>query len=125
MNEIDLLKTTPGMGTLELLKILNPVRCLAFGHSVKSMPQTFWATAVAGETGELCNAIKKQERGDPGDWDKEIAKEAADIVIYLDLLCTLKGIDLCEAIKSKFDEVSDRVGSSVKFNPQNCQFPNG
>lgn len=102
------------MNTLETLRILNPKRCKAFGHSVFEKPITFWSTAVAGEVGELCNFIKKQERGDVVD-DIDIAKEAADIVIYLDLLCTHKNIDLCKAVRQKFNEVSDRVNSDIKF----------
>jgi NTP pyrophosphatase (non-canonical NTP hydrolase) len=104
--------------TLYRLKMLNPERCKAFGHSVDQMPLTFWATAVAGETGELCNLIKKMERGDKYPftyWQNEVGKEAADIVIYLDLLCTKIGIDLEKQIISKFNEVSDRVKSPIKL----------
>lgn len=106
------------MNTLEKLKHLNPERCKAFGHTVTEMPVTFWATALAGETGELCNIVKKKERGDSipdGAYKEMVAKEAADIVIYLDLLCTHEGIDLARAIREKFNEVSDRVNSPVKF----------
>jgi NTP pyrophosphatase (non-canonical NTP hydrolase) len=39
----------------------------------------------------------------------DIAKESADIVIYLDLLCTREGIDLGVEIVKKFNEVSKRV----------------
>ena len=102
------------MGTLELLAVLNPVRCQAFGHSVESMHVTFWTTAIAGETGELCNWVKKMVRGDKID-KKDIEKECADIVIYLDLFCKHQGINLCEVIKAKFNEVSDQIGSGVKF----------
>jgi len=102
------------MNTLERLKLLNPERCKAFGHTIESMPVTFWSTALAGEVGELCNFIKKRERGD-GDFKNAIAKEAADVVIYLDLLCTKLGIDLCVSIRQKFNEVSDEVNSKIKF----------
>lgn len=102
------------MGTLEILSEINPIRCKSFGHSVDDMSVTFWATALAGEVGELCNFIKKKERGDAIDIN-DIGKEAADVVIYLDLLCTLLNINLCDFIKLKFNEVSDRVNSDVKF----------
>lgn len=46
---------------------------------------------------------------------EEIGKEAADIVIYLDLLCTREGIDLGAEIVKKFNEVSDRVKCGVKI----------
>lgn len=101
---------------LEKLRVLNPERCKAFGHSVDAMPLTFWATAVAGESGELCNIIKKIERGDKiANARDEIGKEAADVVIYLDLLCTKIGIRLEDYIKLKFNEVSDRVKSPIKL----------
>lgn len=38
-----------------------------------------------------------------------LAKEAADIFIYLDLFCTKNNINLWEAIKSKFNQVSDEM----------------
>lgn len=40
-------------------------------------------------------------------------KELADVVTYLDILAMQLDIDLGEATKSKFNEVSDRVGSYV------------
>jgi hypothetical protein len=98
------------------LRRLNPERCKAFGHAVTDMPITFWSTAVAGETGELCNWIKKMERGDNIPAIKhEIAMEAADIVIYLDMLCFHQGIDLQGAIVRKFNETSNRVKSPIKL----------
>jgi NTP pyrophosphatase (non-canonical NTP hydrolase) len=98
------------------LRRKNPERCKAFGHAVHDMPVTFWATALAGETGELCNLIKKVERGDNIlSIHEQLSKEAADIVIYLDLLCTKLDIDLQAAIIQKFNEVSDRVNSPIKL----------
>lgn len=110
-------KSTPLFyDTLQRLRIANPQRCVAFGHTVDDMPLLFWSTAVAGETGELCNLIKKHKRGDniPGIHEK-IGDEAADIVIYLDLLCTKLGLNLEEFIVKKFNEVSDRVKSPIKL----------
>ena len=50
-----------------------------------------WGCALSGETGELCNVIKKIHRGDftlkEANEKELIADEAADVVIYLDLLC--------------------------------------
>jgi NTP pyrophosphatase (non-canonical NTP hydrolase) len=98
------------------LRRLNPERCKAFGHAVTDMPITFWTTAVAGEAGELCNWVKKMERGDNIPAIKhEIAMEAADIVIYLDMLCFHQSIDLQGAIIKKFNEVSDRANSPIKL----------
>lgn len=99
---------------LTQLKQKNPERCKYFGHTVESMPLTFWACAVGGETGELLNLIKKQERGDLIQI-KDIAYEMADIIIYLDLLATKMGINLTVSIVEKFNQVSDRVNSPIKI----------
>lgn len=76
-----------------------------------------WSNATLGELGELANLIKKVERGDitldaarPA-----IAKEMADVQIYLDLFAFRAGVDLSAATVAKFNEVSDRVGCDVKL----------
>lgn len=79
-----------------------------------------WMVAVSGETGELANVLKKLKRGD---FDKEealpqIANEAADIVIYLDILCKQFGINLGSAVMDKFNAVSERVGSTVRLDEE-------
>ncbi len=73
-----------------------------------------WSNALAGETGELCNWVKKVRRGDNVNME-ELGKELADIVIYADLLAEKLGLDLGECVKAKFNEVSERVHSSVKI----------
>lgn len=73
-----------------------------------------WSNAIAGETGEMCNWVKKIRRGDNIDV-KEVGKELADIVIYADLLADKLGLDLETCIREKFNEVSERVHSSVKI----------
>jgi hypothetical protein len=75
---------------------------------------TDWACALAGETGEACNLIKKLRRGDAIDTE-DIGKELADVVIYADLLAARLGIDLGEAVVQKFNEVSDRYGYAGKL----------
>jgi len=76
-----------------------------------------WMTAVAGEVGEAANMLKKVRRGDmtieearPG-----LAKEFADIVTYLDILAKQSGVDLGQATIEKFNEVSRKVGSTVRI----------
>lgn len=123
------------MNVLEELKKVNERRSAeGFGFQLSDWRLSQWSNAVAGETGELCNIIKKVERGDfhkrpenasnnpeynnayaAAQYREEIGKEAADIVIYLDLLCTREGIDLGAEIVKKFNEVSDRVGSTIKI----------
>jgi NTP pyrophosphatase (non-canonical NTP hydrolase) len=73
-----------------------------------------WSNALAGEVGEACNLIKKLRRGEVVNKD-DIAKELADVVIYSDLLAVQFGIDLGQAVRDKFNEVSARVGSKIEL----------
>lgn len=74
-----------------------------------------WFQALVGEVGEYANLRKKFERGDISEafFITEASKELADIQTYLDLLAFRLGIDLGEATRLKFNEVSERVGSNV------------
>ena len=98
----------------EKLREANVKRCEAVFHPLDSWSPTDWACALAGEVGEACNLIKKLRRGEPID-RLEIGKELADAVIYLDLLAARLKIDLGEAVRQKFNEVSDRRGSDIKL----------
>lgn len=77
-----------------------------------------WFVALTGEVGELGNYLKKIKRGDflPADMERvgiAIAKELADVQIYLDLLAWKLNVDLGRATIAKFNEVSDRVECPV------------
>jgi NTP pyrophosphatase (non-canonical NTP hydrolase) len=87
-----------------------------------------WLQAVTGELGEYSNWRKKYERGDidRAEFAKHAAKELADVATYLDILAMRcldtpsgavdgVGIDLGKAVQDKFNEVSCRVGSSVRL----------
>jgi NTP pyrophosphatase (non-canonical NTP hydrolase) len=90
-----------------------------------------WMNAVTGEVGECAGELKKAARGDYGptakcamngypEWmpdevRQKIAKEMADVVVYLDILAVQFGIDLGNAVMSKFNEVSNRVSSTVSI----------
>jgi len=99
---------------LKQLSAANKDRCQIFGHELNDWSAPEWGNAVAGETGELCNKIKKLHRGDVIDLE-DIGREAADVVIYLDLLCQRLGIDLQTAIVNKFNEVSEKKGSPIQL----------
>jgi len=73
-----------------------------------------WGNALAGETGEMCNLIKKIRQGREVDV-KDVGKELADIVIYADLIASQLGLNLSDCLQQKFNEVSDRVHSSIKI----------
>ncbi len=76
-----------------------------------------WLQAVVGEVGEYANLRKKFERGDMDEatFREEAARELADIQAYLDILAFRLGIDLGEATRDKFNEVSERVGSDSRL----------
>jgi NTP pyrophosphatase (non-canonical NTP hydrolase) len=73
-----------------------------------------WAVATAGELGEALNLLKKRRRGE-AIATRHLADELADTLIYLDLLAESLGIDLGEAVKEKFNRVSERYGVKVKL----------
>lgn len=83
-----------------------------------------WAMCVGGEAGELLNTLKKWCEGDTKIYVrgekvplnlKVIGDEIADIVIYADILAEKLGLNLGECVRSKFNEVSERVGSAVRL----------
>ena len=100
--------------TFNELRQANVERCEQSFHQVNDWSPTDWATALAGEIGEACNLIKKRRRGEEVA-DELIAHELADAVTYIDLLAARLGIDLGEAVRAKFNLVSDRVGSQIKL----------
>ncbi len=108
------------------LRAANVERCERHYHPVADWSLTDWLTCAAGELGELAGAIKNIRRGEverrenghaiPSLSIGAIAEEAADVVIYLDLLCARAGVDLGAAVRAKFNSVSDeRLRSSVRL----------
>lgn len=76
-----------------------------------------WSNAVMGELGEAANIIKKVKRGDMtlDEARPSLAKELADVQTYLDILAFRAGINLGEATRDKFNEVSKRVGCDIRL----------
>jgi NTP pyrophosphatase (non-canonical NTP hydrolase) len=79
-----------------------------------------WGNALAGETGEACNVIKKIRRLEEGFAREDsrgrdellaaLARELADVVIYADLTCTYHGFPLGPWVAKKFNETSVKWG---------------
>jgi len=73
-----------------------------------------WVMATVGELGELANVLKKVLRGDfdpkSPEVRKMIADELADVAVYLDLLAFNVDVDLGEAVMSKWNETSRKLG---------------
>jgi NTP pyrophosphatase (non-canonical NTP hydrolase) len=84
------------------------------GFTLDAWSPTDWACAVAGEVGEACNLIKKLRRGEIVSLE-DIGFELADAVISIDLLAARLDIDLGEAIREKFNIVSERRGSNARL----------
>lgn len=103
----------------EALRDVNLRRVSSFGHGNldEGWNPAEWDCALAGETGELCNLLKKLIRhpSDPTPAELELmcAKELADVIIYADLLAAKLDIDLGAAVRDKFNEVSDRHGYGI------------
>lgn len=101
--------------TFSELRKANVERCTkSFKHNLFQWSPLEWGGAMAGECGEACNLLKKMKRGENVDI-KDIAHEIADMVVYADLLSAALGIDLGEAVREKFNIVSDRKNSKVKL----------
>jgi NTP pyrophosphatase (non-canonical NTP hydrolase) len=84
-----------------------------------------WAVAMAGEAGEVCNAVKKLRRVEDeianiSDADrqlstrdaaiKKIGEEIADTFLYLNLLAVRLGLHLPSEVVQKFNATSERYG---------------
>lgn len=75
---------------------------------------------LAGESGEVCNLIKKIRRArlgmQPTDVSySDVADELADVIICVDLLAMDLGIDLSKAVKNKFNESSEKFNLETKI----------
>jgi NTP pyrophosphatase (non-canonical NTP hydrolase) len=114
-----------GTLTIRFLQYINTKRAERW-HGLKSWSALEWAGAMAGEAGEACNAAKKLKRiedeianinledgrslTDRESASAKIVDEIADTVIYGVLLAERVGMDLEEAIRSKFNRKSEEYG---------------
>lgn len=121
----DEIKAKPSLA-FEQLRKANVARCEEVFHTVEAWSPAEWATAFAGEAGEVCNAVKKLRRlqdgtntaKDPQTVQEAIAqigKELADTIIYADLLGARLGIVTQNVVIDKFNEVSDRMECDIKL----------
>lgn len=105
-------KTNQKRLTFEAFQALNSRRCDVAFPMCWDWTLNDWAVALAGESGELCNLLKKIKRGDltvRGERQALLA-ELADIMTYCDLMMTKLGASTADEIQKKFAEVSQRVG---------------
>lgn len=102
------------------ISIVNLKRALRWHpQGLNSWSLSDWYTALAGESGEAGNVIKKLNRvrdgivgnkESPEQLEQMLADELADVYLYLDLLAQAAKIDLPTAIERKFNAVSERHG---------------
>jgi NTP pyrophosphatase (non-canonical NTP hydrolase) len=83
-----------------------------------------WLQAVMGELGEYANLRKKVERGDLTieDARNDLADELADVVIYLDILASQLGVNLGEAIISKWNRTSEKVRAPIYIDAEDWHY---
>lgn len=76
-----------------------------------------WYTAMSGEVGELGNFLKKIRRGDFTVEDERllVARELADVAIYLDILAFRCGVDLGEAVMEKWNQTCRNQGINLRL----------
>lgn len=116
-------------GFLQKLRRLNIERQKEWDPNNKAT-LSFRGLEFAGEAGELASKIKKLARKTEfdlvgSDYDMaDIEEEVGDVLITLDLVCQMMGIDIEKVTIDKFDKTSDKVGMSTKFNSNSKQDEN-
>jgi NTP pyrophosphatase (non-canonical NTP hydrolase) len=74
------------------------------------------ALGLAGESGEVCEKIKKHLRGDydiSGDLINEVEKELGDVLWYIANLATDLGLNLDNIASKNIDKLRDRERRNV------------
>lgn len=94
-----------------------------FNHKLTDWSLSDWMTAITGELGESANVVKKLNRirdGIPGnketkeELEAKLARELADVFIYLDLTFQRLGLNLGIVVAEVFNAKSDQIGSSIR-----------
>lgn len=106
--------------TFDSLTAANIARQKEWDTGTEPLSLSFKGNELAGETGELCNVLKKLERerlGIPGSRDtvEHAAEEMADVIICVDLIATHLGVDLWEAVAKKFNATSEKNGMKTRL----------
>lgn len=119
-----IIKRTPVGLDLNLLRVVNVARSVdsvGFDHPLAAWSVAEWTNAVCGEAGEAANTakkllrIRKRTRGNK-DADTEQAllaklrREAADTVMYCDLLLASEGLSLSDGIIEVYNAKSNEIG---------------
>lgn len=114
------------MMQLSAISKINRKRCVRWHGRGEPWTSSDWSNALAGETGELCNIIKKIRRHETGvvqsyntpempELISKLQDEIADVFLYLDLVADHFGLELEECIIPKFNMVSEAQGFPEKL----------
>jgi hypothetical protein len=87
---------------------------LIFGCRLHEISLERCTLQVCSETGDLAKLVNRRVCGDAVS-DLEILREAADVVIKVDLLVSRMGYELANAVSEQFDNVSDRAATIVRL----------
>jgi NTP pyrophosphatase (non-canonical NTP hydrolase) len=115
----DTFERSPRMDHLAILRDANTRRHIEWKSDIP-IPLSFRGNELGGETGEVCNALKKIERfrmgmvGGSGDLTN-LKEELADVIICVDLIAMDLDIDLGQAIRDKFNKTSEKNGLETKI----------
>ncbi|WP_421151943.1 MazG-like family protein [Aeromonas dhakensis] len=103
-----------------LLREANQLRQEEWDIGSEKVNLSFLGNELAGETGELCNVIKKLERERLGivgsrSTVEQAATELADVVICADLIARALGINTWDAVCHKFNHTSAKYGLNTRL----------
>lgn len=105
--------------TFDVLRLANHTRQQEWDKEGR-INASYRAMELGGEVGEALNVVKKLERERLGirgsrATPEQLAEELADVVICADLIAMHYGIELGEAVATKFNATSEKVGLSTRI----------
>lgn len=77
----------------------------------------YYTTGLAGETGEVCELVKKSARDSILIDTKALIKELGDVLWYLTNIASIYGITLQEIIDGNIAKLKARHGSNGEYIP--------
>lgn len=108
--------------TFEKVREINIARCNRWhAGGIEEWSVVDWSNAMAGEAGEVCNAVKKYRRVEGNmvqskgpqtleEATAAIATEIGDTFLYLQLLAARLGLRMEDCVVDTFNRVSEREG---------------
>ena len=95
---------------------INEFARMSKDRAVKNDPDSrfdwkYYVVALAGESGEISNQLKKILRGDHELDTNELAEEVADAITYGLLLLSTLGVDPEKALLDKYEKVDSRIAA--------------